>query len=160
MKEDYAKYISQRNSAIRRNLEWNLTFDEWLHWWKSTGKYDKRGRKGHEYCMCRFGDKGPYSLNNIYCATNNQNTKDARLNNRFPPKSKNFNFNGRKHSAQSLEKISKNNASTLSQDEITRRLKILENFNMDERGFIKNYANAINVSHTQARKFLNKYYIK
>ena len=36
--------------------------------------------------MCRYGDTGPYSLDNIYCATASQNSKDmTKHNSAFHP---------------------------------------------------------------------------
>ena len=111
MTEDYGKYNSQRHAAIRRGISWELTFEDWLKWWKDTGHYHNRGRKGEEYCMCRNGDEGPYSLSNIYCATNNQNTIDARLNGKNPNFGlKTSGFTGKTHSLEIKQKISTSSA--------------------------------------------------
>jgi len=80
------KFNVQKYSAInKRNIEWDLSFEDWLNWWKMTGKLEQRGRKGDQYVMARFQDKGSYSLENIYCCTANQNNKDqkGRIGNRL-----------------------------------------------------------------------------
>jgi hypothetical protein len=71
--------------AKKRGVAFLLTFEEWYHWWLQNG-VDKNdpsigGIKRNqlmELCMCRFNDAGPYALNNIYCSTRGQNSKDAR----------------------------------------------------------------------------------
>ncbi len=82
---DYSKqrYRDQMNQSRKRNIPWNLSYDQWLAWWDSQG-IDKRSRAtprtGNTMCMCRKGDTGPYDLNNIYCATASQNGKDIWIN--------------------------------------------------------------------------------
>jgi len=76
----YAKYGAQK-----RNIQFLLSFEQWYDWWLGNG-VDKNipipnGLKRNQYnelCMCRFNDQGPYTLNNIYCATRSQNSLDAR----------------------------------------------------------------------------------
>ena len=69
------KYLSQKHSSNKRNIIFQLSFEEWHNWWLNTGHYHERGRTRSEYCMCRFGDTGPYSLTNIYCDTNENNSR-------------------------------------------------------------------------------------
>ncbi|QQG32169.1 hypothetical protein CkP1_0146 [Citrobacter phage CkP1] len=154
---DFAKYNSQRHAAIRRGISWELTFEQWIEWWKSTGKYNERGRKGHEYCMCRKGDVGPYSLSNIYCATNNQNTRDAVKNGKWATPPKTLTFKGKHHSKETKRKISINNSSTLTNDEVKHRLAILKTFDINKRGALGKFAASIGISHTSARRFISKY---
>lgn len=70
------KYTAQRNQAIRRGINWELTFEEWSEIWKDL--YDQRGPEG--YVMCRHGDVGPYSKENVYLAPNSVNKQDAWFN--------------------------------------------------------------------------------
>lgn len=74
------KYRSQKRNARIWGIEWQLTFAEWWNAWQSSGKYEKRG-VGSGYVMGRFGDSGPYSLDNIYICTARQNIKDSYLTN-------------------------------------------------------------------------------
>jgi len=62
----------------RRGIEWELTFEEWYDWFLSHG-VDRNVKR--RYCkdsivMCRKGDTGPYSLDNIYPGTLKQNSHD------------------------------------------------------------------------------------
>lgn len=87
MKKAISLYHSQKKIAEKRNIDFLLTFDEWYQWWLSNG-IDKNGPSQKELgidrkntlCMCRYGDIGPYSLDNIYCATASQNAKDMVTN--------------------------------------------------------------------------------
>lgn len=65
----------QRNSARHRGIEWNLTLWQWWSIWQQSGHWANRGR-GNGYCMCRKGDQGPYSVDNVYIATNTENVQD------------------------------------------------------------------------------------
>jgi len=63
---------SQRRSAMTRCIPWEISLWDWWMVWKCSGKWEQRGRGGR-YMMCRFGDQGPYSLDNIYIATGAHN---------------------------------------------------------------------------------------
>ena len=75
------RYKWHRNTAKKRNISFEFAFEEWYNWWLSNG-VDKNNptqpTNGKTLCMCRYGDIGPYNLKNVYCATNSQNTMDAR----------------------------------------------------------------------------------
>ena len=66
-------YNYQKNSAKRRNIEWDLTFDEWLKIWVDSGKLHLRGKRKGCYCMSRYDDVGPYSKNNVRIDTIHNN---------------------------------------------------------------------------------------
>jgi hypothetical protein len=66
MRSPRDKYTEQKHGAFRRGITWNITFEEWWNFWQQSGKWDLRGRKKGQYCMCRFGDIGPYEIGNIY----------------------------------------------------------------------------------------------
>jgi hypothetical protein len=78
MRNAKCKYSAHRSSANKRNIPFNLTFDEWYNWWLAHGE-DKNlsqpSRNGNTLCMCRKNDIGPYALSNIYCDTIRNNTK-------------------------------------------------------------------------------------
>lgn len=65
----------QKNSANQRDIEWNLTLWQWWSIWQQSGHWVSRGR-GNGYCMCRKGDQGPYSVDNVYIATSIKNIQD------------------------------------------------------------------------------------
>ena len=73
-------YKSTVRRAGERNIEYKISFEEWYNWWLSNG-VDKNVStgwvRGNTKCMSRFGDKGPYSLDNIFVSTISQNSADA-----------------------------------------------------------------------------------
>lgn len=150
------KYERQEISARNRGINWEFTYETWLEWWTDTGKLDKRGRKSQEYCMCRIGDKGSYSPSNVYCATNADNVRDAFKNGKKPFGGYNLGFIGN-HSKESKKKISENNSMKLDSALIEERIKIYKSMDMNAYGSIGRYAEAIGLSHTSARRFINKH---
>ena len=72
-------YKWQRANASNRGIPFLFTFEEWKDWWISNGKWEERGVGKDKYCMCRFNDVGPYSVENVYCASNSKNLSDANL---------------------------------------------------------------------------------
>jgi len=78
IEDAYKKWGLQRGQAIyKRNIEWDLTFDQWITWWLNTGHFSERGVGKGKYCMSRIGDKGGYTLDNIFCQTFVQNFLDG-----------------------------------------------------------------------------------
>jgi hypothetical protein len=79
------RYNIQKWHAKKRNISWEISFDEWYNWWLQNGidKKIKNGQfiNGNQLSMCRFNDTGPYKIDNIYCATNKQNINDYYNNN-------------------------------------------------------------------------------
>lgn len=65
----------QKNSARQRGIEWNLTLWQWWSIWQQSGHWTNRGR-GNGYQMCRKGDQGPYSVDNVYIASGVKNIQD------------------------------------------------------------------------------------
>ncbi len=68
-------YMTHKRNAKKRNIDFFLTFDEWLDIWTRSGKLDMRGRKKGQYCMARIGDIGPYAIGNVYIELSNVNFK-------------------------------------------------------------------------------------
>ncbi len=77
-------WLSQKRSAASRGIEWLIGAWDWWMVWQASGKWEFRGR-GRGYMMCRFGDSGPYSLDNIYIASGSHN---AALRHRIKPSSR------------------------------------------------------------------------
>lgn len=69
------KYVNQKSHAKQRGIPWEFTFESWWAMWEPYWK--NRGRLGHQYCMCRNGDTGPYSPDNCRIDTNNRNQVEA-----------------------------------------------------------------------------------
>lgn len=70
------KFANQRNSARNRGIDWRLTFFEWMNIWIASGKWDQRGQGKGKYCMARKMDTGPYSVENVYITTCDDNVRD------------------------------------------------------------------------------------
>lgn len=68
----------QKNAAIFRGVEWQLSFDQWLEMWTASGHWHERGRHVGQYVMARKGDVGPYAFGNVYICTCSQNVRDFR----------------------------------------------------------------------------------
>jgi hypothetical protein len=70
-------FESHRLTAKRRGIPFLFDYDAWWAWWQVDGRWAQRGRGANKLCMARKGDAGPYSPENVYCATNTQNGRDA-----------------------------------------------------------------------------------
>jgi len=68
-------YDDQKRHAQARGIAWSFVYEEWLEVWLISGKWDQRGRGPEKYCMCRYGDTGPYSYRNCFIATNSENQR-------------------------------------------------------------------------------------
>ncbi len=66
-------YSSQKHTAARRGIEFNLTFQEWCEFWGED--IERRGNGKDSLQMQRFEDIGPYALGNIRKGTPKQNSK-------------------------------------------------------------------------------------
>jgi hypothetical protein len=70
IKTPKGKYSVQKRKAKRRGIEWQLTFEDWWEIWQQSGKWEERGWGKYKYAMCRHGDSGPYSRENVFIDTN------------------------------------------------------------------------------------------
>jgi hypothetical protein len=73
-------YNYQKNSAKRRSIDWQFTYESWLSTWEKSGYFEQRGRGAGKYAMARFGDVGPYSPSNVEIITHEKNASDCRKN--------------------------------------------------------------------------------
>lgn len=71
-------YAFQRRNAKNRGIAWKLTLEEWWEIWKSSGKYEERGRNRGQYVMARVGDQGAYERGNVEIQTHSQNALTAQ----------------------------------------------------------------------------------
>lgn len=76
---DLRRYKVHRTNAKKRGIAFEITYDEWLGWWKDSGHYHERGNKRGQYVMARIGDVGPYRLGNIECVQAQVNSVAAHL---------------------------------------------------------------------------------
>lgn len=72
-RKNLVNYHGQKSMALKRGLKFELDFLSWVVWWISTGHFDERGVYNYNYQMCRKGDTGDYTWDNIYCATGEEN---------------------------------------------------------------------------------------
>lgn len=70
-------YRQQRNNALQRGIGWEFNVWQWWMLWQESGHWEKRGR-GTGYVMCRKGDTGPYSPDNVFIATARENSSKSR----------------------------------------------------------------------------------
>lgn len=78
MQTKHEQFLTQRQNAKKRNIDWQLTEQEWIDWWEETGHLNDRGRGKGKWLMARFNDTGPYSLTNIFCHQHGSNVSDAQ----------------------------------------------------------------------------------
>jgi len=81
MDDDYKKtplgfYSMQKKNANQRNIEWNITMNEWWFIWTESGRWEERGLKKHGYVMARMADVGGYSLDNVHIVTLSENSAE------------------------------------------------------------------------------------
>ncbi|HXU06315.1 MAG TPA: hypothetical protein VN903_35410 [Polyangia bacterium] len=67
-------YRQQLRNAKRRNIEFRLTFEEWLAVWVESSHLDERGLGG--YVMARENDRGPYAVGNVKIITQRDNNTE------------------------------------------------------------------------------------
>jgi hypothetical protein len=74
------RYSEQKSNVLKRGLRFDISLEDWFEVWEKSGKWEQRGNKKHEYCMCRFQDKGHYTKGNVFIATNTENCKEGLAN--------------------------------------------------------------------------------
>lgn len=82
-KQIKAKFEGHKYHATKtRGLEFTLTYDQWCDIWEQSGKWDQRGAFLGGYVMCRKGDTGGYTSDNVFIESQTFNVKDAHNNGR------------------------------------------------------------------------------
>jgi hypothetical protein len=77
-----AAYTRQRENAKKRGIGWNFILADWWQIWYESGKWSKRGRGHGRYVMARFGDKGPYEVDNVKIIPADENNSEQWINRR------------------------------------------------------------------------------
>jgi|694.fasta_scaffold83810_4 hypothetical protein len=67
----WTQYQMQRAMARKRNIEWHLTFAQWLEWWGDDIEY--RGKHPTDLVMGRIDTNKPYQLDNLLKTTHADN---------------------------------------------------------------------------------------
>lgn len=153
-------YESQRRVALYRGIEWLFTYETWLEWWRATGKLHLRGNtKEKPYMMCRVMDRGAYSVDNVYCGTIAENNSDAwRCNPNHKSGGVKRLSKSRRSEIGKLARSKVKNLTTLPKCEVEKRIVAISHIDMTKLGWVGKVSNALNISHTQARRFITKYY--
>lgn len=58
-------YRTHRYNAERREIPFDLSFEDWWKVWQDSGMWDIRGVGRDKACMSRINDEGGYSLGNV-----------------------------------------------------------------------------------------------
>jgi len=114
-------FVSQKNSAKRRKIPFNLTFPEWLSIWEKSGHLSDRGFGRGKYHMSRICDIGAYEIDNVEIKLHEENSKEARLmdkvyqrKNTFSCKGALYEIDGEKRTAKELSEIYKIKLTTIN----------------------------------------------
>jgi len=67
------RYGEHMYNAMKRGVEWNISFKDWWDVWQQSGHWHERGNSAMDYCMGRVRDTGPYQAGNVYITTNTEN---------------------------------------------------------------------------------------
>lgn len=73
------RFRQQRKAAKERNIDFLLTYEEWLEIWQDSGHLHERGVRKGQYVMARFGDVGPYSVCNVKIITADDNRREGHF---------------------------------------------------------------------------------
>jgi hypothetical protein len=74
-----SKFCLQRCKAAERGIPFQLTFGQWFGIWAASGHMHERGFRGHEYCMARINDAGPYASGNVRIITVFENRYEQKI---------------------------------------------------------------------------------
>ena len=68
------RYATQQEQAKARGIPWHFTFETWWALW--APHWEERGKAKGKLQMCRYGDSGPYSPDNVRLDTLENNVKE------------------------------------------------------------------------------------
>lgn len=71
------RWHQQRMNAMQRGIGWSLSLWQWWVIWQQSGHWEHRGC-GQGYVMCRKGDVGPYSADNVFIELATVNSSKTR----------------------------------------------------------------------------------
>ena len=72
-----AAYSNQKHSAKKLGIPFLFTFEQWSEWWHD--RWSQRGRMAGQLQMGRKGNSGPYSPDNVECATKEEKQKSQLI---------------------------------------------------------------------------------
>jgi hypothetical protein len=68
------QYRIQKENARKRNIIFDLSYEQWLEIWGD--KISQRGRGRGKYCMARNNDTGPYNIDNVRIIPFEENNRE------------------------------------------------------------------------------------
>ncbi|RKY56962.1 MAG: hypothetical protein DRP93_00225 [Candidatus Neomarinimicrobiota bacterium] len=77
MKDTKIVYHAHKNNATYRGAEYLLTFEEWYGLWESSGKWEQKGVRGHQYVLGRKDPTKPFVVDNCVIRTQSENMQRA-----------------------------------------------------------------------------------
>lgn len=72
--------VQKYDATKRRGISFELTFEEWLDIWVRSKRLQQRGNVRGKYVMARFGDQGPYAIENVRIVSVEQNSRENGAN--------------------------------------------------------------------------------
>lgn len=132
------RYDEHKQSSRVRGIQFLLTFEEWCRIWIDSGHWEERGCHRGEYCMARFGDKGPYAVGNVKIILHTQNLSESSFEGRSEK------ARGRKHSLETREKIRQGRIGWKHTPESLEKMRIAKLGNKNSLG----HQNSLGYKHT------------
>ena len=71
-------YWTHKSTAKQRGIDFDLTYEEWLDIWMSSGFAHLRGVGKGKYCMSRHNDIGSYCIDNVSIIPHDKNAGDGQ----------------------------------------------------------------------------------
>lgn len=76
----YKRFSTHKSNSKRRNIEFNLTFKEWLDIWSESGCINESGKFKNNYVMARKYDTGAYEVGNVSIVKTVDNLSEIAIN--------------------------------------------------------------------------------
>ena len=73
------RYLDHKNTAKGRDIQFLLSFEQWLEIWTRSKHLSKRGRGPGKYVMARKGDRGPYAIGNVQIILWERNMAERKM---------------------------------------------------------------------------------
>ncbi len=136
------RYHAHKRNAKDRGIAFIFTFAEWIRIWIDSGHWAERGVGKGKYNMARFGDVGPYSVDNVRIIKHEENCREGNLGKNVSFETKNKlrqtrlgTFNGsREQSAKNAFKMGKGNLGRIATIETRARMSASRKRYLAQRG--------------------------
>jgi len=71
-------YDVQKSKALTNNVAFELSYQEWIELWNSSGKWAQRGPYADDYCLARIDSTKGFFVGNCYVITNRENATEKQ----------------------------------------------------------------------------------